>query len=265
MDVKLYKPKSKVLAEYIVGFCFVNKGDEVKEYIIYPNNFTSVSITSRAAVYLRDGVLGISSIEEGPVTVAYISQYNQPIQLKYSSSPVDQLVVFFKPYGVNHFILNIDDYLPEAFSTQFCPFEDLGPTLECILTIPHRHVQLEVLELYLLSIFYKREEPAFYRMLEQVNQGMSKKEIAENNKISTEFIDIYFKGMIGKTIDEYNDIRDHRQLLHTDLVETDFELLFFDDLFVKESELLKRIEDPEYIDKIFSHLDFNPQRMWFVL
>lgn len=265
MDVKLYKPKSDLLKKHIVGFCFINKGDEVKEYIISPNNYTTLSISTQSVMHLRDGVLGVSSVEECPNTVAYISQYKVPLKLKYSSSPVNQLVLFFKPFGVNHFVLNIADYMPEVLTTQFCPFKDLEPTLECILSIENRTIQLEIIELYLLSIFYQRNDSFFCKILEQVDKGISKSDIAIRNNVSVTYLDNYFHSVLGKSIAEYILIQKQQNLLRQCTIEKEDDFLYFDDLFLKESELLKRVDTTEFHDLLFSNLDFNPQRLWFVL
>lgn len=265
MDVKLYKPKSEILRKYMIGFCFVNKGDERKEYVIYPNNYTSLSISTEAVLHLREGVLGVSSIEKGPTTIAYISQYKEPIKIKYSSSPVNQMVLFFKPFGINHFISNISEYMPDVLTTQFSPFKDLEPTLECILAIESRSIQLEVIELYLLSIFHQQNDQFLHNILEQVEKGIPKSDIAIRNNVTVPYVENHFQSTLGKSIMEYQTIKKQRHILQVQEKYEEHELLFFDDLFLRESELLKRIDSPDSLDKLFSDLDFNPQRYWFIL
>src|SRR5690554_7079873 len=124
MKLDFYKPKNKILQKYIEGYYFISedkKGKQVK-YFIFLNNFCVLSVNQNAKVELKENSYFVSSAKTDEILADIVVRYIEPIEVVYENV-VDEITIYFKPLGINHFIDN-PSIFRQASLTNFVPFTD---------------------------------------------------------------------------------------------------------------------------------------------
>lgn len=213
MKLHFYKPKNELLQKYIEGYYFISadkKGKQIK-YFTFPNNYCVLSVNQNAEVQLIDGKYLISSTEDKNITADFVSRYTEPIEVIYKNV-VDEITIYFKPLGINHFIDDKTIFKQPAID-YFIPFTDYVETMKNIFNETDRQKQVELLENYWLSKFATKDLSLMERILDDVETELKIDDIAKKYNISRKHINSLFLKHIGKPPSEYRKIYRFRKAL----------------------------------------------------
>lgn len=209
--INFYKPKNNILAKYIEGYYFISENKDVKNtvYWTYPNNFVVLTCNKNIDVKIDDHKVYIQTSGFHNILTSIVPKYTKPIQINYKEL-VDEVTIYFKPLGINHFTSNTSQLFSKNINVDFNLFPDFEDKMNEVF-----HLSLEekiiVLENYLLSKLQKREFHLLEDIIASVENNIPIQEIANHHLISRQYLNRIFKKNVGKSISEYRKIHRFRE------------------------------------------------------
>lgn len=246
MEIKFYKPKSKILQKYLDGYYFLTKNNEepTVEYLTFPNNYNIVSVYENTEIIFSENQVIVKGMENKLFSSDLICHYKKPIKIV-CEGKLNELTFYFKPLGLNAFITkNLSDYTSNFFSN-FVPFDDYRVAMQEILREKNRDSQLELIEKYWLSKFVGFEHPFLKQVLTDLlnfKNDYSITEIAKKYKISRQNLCKHFENHIGKSPSDFKKTQRFREALQSQINKTsdkNLTSLSYDMLFYDQSHLIK--------------------------
>lgn len=267
MNLDFFKPKNKILQKYIEGYYFIteNKSSNPIKYFTFPNNFCVLSVNQNAKVELKENSYFLSSAKTDEILADIVVRYTEPIEVVYENV-VDEITIYFKPLGINHFIDN-PSIFRQATLTNFVPFADFEDQMRLIFNQSDRESQIQLLEKYWLSKFVQKDFSLMKQILDDVEADLKMKEIALKYKISRKHINTLFLKHIGKPPSEYRKIYRFRNALleykkSRNLTKISHENLFYDQShFIEDFKTLTKISPR----KFFKTVDTEKENIWLFI
>lgn len=267
MKLDFYRPKNKILQKYIEGYYFIreDKSSNPIRYFTFPNNFCVLSVNRNAKVVLKENLYLVSSAQTDKILADIVVRYTEPIEVVYENM-VDEITIYFKPLGINHFIDN-PSIFRQATLTNFVPFADFEEQMRLVFNQPDRESQIELLENYWLSKFVQKDFSLMELILADTEANLKMESIALKYKISRKHINTLFFKHIGKPLSEYRKIYRFRNSLceykkSRNLTRISHENLFYDQShFIKDFKALTNI-NPSIFFKI---VDTEKENIWLFL
>ncbi|MEN2434311.1 helix-turn-helix domain-containing protein [Weeksellaceae bacterium A-14] len=269
MSVKFYQPKSSILRKYVEGFYFMNTdGGQPFEYYTFPNNFCIVSVLRNADLVISqdEAVLSRSLFSKELCSLTY--RYRTPLRVVYKE-PVDEITIYFKPFGIHQFVKGMERFLTPESSASFDPFPEFRSHLSGIFDIGERTEQICRLEEVLLGFFEERKDLFLDEILSLLEDDVSVEEISRQLNVSRQYLGQYFKLKIGKTLSEYRlteRFRKSLQLMKSgsahNFTELTYENLYFDQShFSKDFKAITNLSPKEFFRRA-QWLDHN---VWLIV
>lgn len=151
MKVRLYKPQNAVLRKLIECFYTLKRPDKEKSktYAAFPNVYSMICQNANASVKFFEHNLTIKGDLQDRIETTLIN-FDKPGLNRYEGA-ADEIVIYFKPLGLNAFLgQDLRDYAPESFC-HFAPFDDYYAAMKEIFALKSDFVRIKALEKYLLS------------------------------------------------------------------------------------------------------------------
>lgn len=268
MKLEFYKPQNKTLAKYIEGYYFIAPdGNSNKlNYWTFPNNFFILSVNQNAEIGFEDEKITIQPSKEKNIAADFVSRYHKPLEIIYTTS-VDEITIYFKPLGINHFLPEAERILKLGKMADFNPFEDFKFKMEEIFSIQNREKQIGLLEGYWLSKLNERSLALTPEILNDVESDLKIDEIAQKNNFSRQHLNKLFLKYIGKSPSEYRKIHRFRNSLikqknSKNLTELSYETAFYD-----QSHLIKDFKSltNNSPNSFFKKVDTNKENIWLFI
>jgi len=213
MKLNFYKPKSKILEKYIEGYYFIAEDiqSEAIRYVTFPNNFCIVSINENADVTIAPNEIAIQKSKNANMLTSVVSRYIKPIQIHYVH-PVNELTIYFKPLGINHFLDSTAVLYSKSTLLNFKLFPDFDEKIKSIFRL-NTSEQQYALEKYLETKLEVKNFTLLEKILQDIETDTKIEDIALNNNISRQYLNKIFKKHIGKSLTEYRKIHRFRNSL----------------------------------------------------
>ncbi|WP_298393922.1 AraC family transcriptional regulator [Flavobacterium sp.] len=246
MKINFYKPKNKILQDYIEGYYFLtnSKEDLPIEYFTFPNNYSIVSIMQNAEVLYAENQGIIKEKKGNPLSSDLICHYKKPIKLSYEGD-INELTFYFKPLGLNAFLdKSLCNYTNNFFSN-FIPFDDYAERFSAILNEKETNKKIDLIENYWLSKLKAFQHPFLNEViadLKDLEKDYSIADLAKKHHTSRQNLTKHFEANLCKSPSDFKKIQRFREALKNkmskkstdNLTSLSYDLLFYD-----QSHLIK--------------------------
>lgn len=268
MNVDFYRPSSEMLSRYIEGFYFIkNEGSYPLRYYTFPNNFCILTLIDNADLEICGQEVFIRKSDTGNRISSLTFRYNIPLKIHYEE-PVKELTIYFRPFGINHFIPDMEDFYTQVSMQSFEPFSGFGALFFRVFEISGRQAQLRYLESELLKLFRPQNDRLTENILYDFEKGFTVGEIAFRHGISRQYLNQYFKLKTGKSPSEFRKILRFRKSLtlmkekNASLTDISYESLFYDQAhFNRDFKNITRFSPNEFYRKT----DLQRENVWLII
>ncbi|WP_395053217.1 helix-turn-helix domain-containing protein [Flavobacterium sp.] len=246
MEIKFFKPKSKLLQNYIEGYYFLTKKvDEPSvKYLTFPNNYSIISVFEKIKVEYSENNALLFEDENSPFSSNLICHYKKPIQLQYNGF-INEITFYFKPLGLNAFLEKpLSNYTSNFFSN-FIPFDDYENEMRKILNENDLESRQDLIENYWLTKVLDFKHPFLKDVildLSNLEKEHSIDELAKKYNTSRQNLSKHFEIHLCKTPSEFKKVHRFREALKVQINKTsknNYTSLSYDMLFYDQSHLIK--------------------------
>ena len=244
MKLEFYKPKNNLLNQYIEGYYFISESENPHplNYWTFPNNFFILSVSQNVEIVFDKEKIIIRPSAEKKTIANFVSRYRKPIEVLFETA-VNEITLYFKPLGINHFINNTELLFRYDGSEDFEPFSDFKSKMEEIFLNEDRNLQIEFLENYWLSKFHPQPTSLKYEILKDVESELKIDEIARKHQFSRQHLNKLFLKNIGKSPSEYRKIHRFRNSILQQKVSKNLTELSYTASFYDQSHLIKDFKE----------------------
>ncbi|MCR4032151.1 MULTISPECIES: AraC family transcriptional regulator [Flavobacterium] len=211
--LSFHKPKNKFLSKYIEGYYFLksDQNDFSFAYFTFPNNFQIVSFAIESRITLQENsVISRHSKNANPIsTLTY--NYSKPIRIQYHGK-VNEITVYFKPLGLNHFVDQLEKYYSGESFVHFIPFDDFQYEMKRTLSEKTIEQSIDLLEKYWVDRFTAADLDKIQNILALLD-SRNIQEAADELKISRQYIHKILTSCLGKTPIEYRRLQRFRNAI----------------------------------------------------
>lgn len=189
MEIVIYKPKNKILQDYIDCFYTFKRSadDEPLTYFGFPSNIIFVTICQNAKISINDSELTIENINNKEIKSILIVDNKKQASTTYRGI-TNEITIYFKPLGINAFIHKpLSEYIKGNIS-DFNPFHDYTKNIEKLFTISEDDAKIEFLENYFISKLKIFEHSFLHKIVKSIVNNhvpkMNVTQLAEFHSIS---------------------------------------------------------------------------------
>jgi AraC-like DNA-binding protein len=196
MEIKLYQPRNPLLQQYIECFYTLSRRPEEKPvtYIAFPGIFSMVCLNLKTRVELTENNLTITSCPDNPLETILICDFDKAGRVRYEGA-TDEIVIYFKPLGINAFLDKDLRYYLQSPHVYFTPFEDYKPRMIEIFSLENGKERILALEDYWLAKLKGFQHPFLHNVIDEMlnkNCSSSISGIALKNGISRTTLNKHF-------------------------------------------------------------------------
>lgn len=152
MEVRLYKPQNSLLNEFVECFYTLKRaaGESSVIYAAFPSVYAMICLNANASVEFFENNLTIAHCPNNIVETSLIIDFDYPGLNKYEGA-TDEIVVYFKPLGLNAFLEHDLRHYVRANFVHFAPFNDYEAAMTKIFSLKDDPDRIQALEEYWLS------------------------------------------------------------------------------------------------------------------
>jgi len=266
MELDFYTPKNEILKRYIQGYYFIsaNKAIGNVKYWTFPNNYCILSVNQNFMIKAEANHIMIRSSENENILTSLVTRYTQPIQIHYEEL-VNELTIYFKPLGMNHFVTNAEDLFLQKTNLNFTLTPDFNAKMIEIFSM-RREQQIIALETYLLSQLQTRSFDLIHQIIKDLENDLQINAIAEKYRFTRQYINKLFLKHIGKSPAEYRKIHRFRKSLLQQKISKNYTELsqhgFYDQShFIKDFKKFTHNKPQSF----FNQVDTDKENIWFFI
>ncbi len=266
MEIKFFKPKSKILQKYLEGYYFLTKkSDEAAvEYLTFPNNYSIISVYENAEIIYSENQAFVQGKKNEEFGSDLICHYKKPIKLKYEGN-ISELTFYFKPLGLNAFLDKPLCNYTNAFFSKFIPFDDYQTMMQTILREENLQIKIDLIEEYWLSKFSGFEHSFLNEIvidLLDINTDYSIAELAKKHNTSRQNLSKHFEKHLCKSPSDFKKTQRFREALKskkgkkdtTNLTALSYDMLFYDQShLIKDFKSLTGLSPKKFFKNLTSH------------
>lgn len=268
MKLEFYKPKNDLLKQYIEGYYFISQSEEpnLLNYWTFPNNFFILSVSQNVEVLFDKEKIIIKPSAEKNTIANFVSRYRKPIEVLFETD-VNEITIYFKPLGINHFIGNTEFLFKHDGVDDFEPFVDFKTKMDEIFLVENREIQIELLESYWLSKFHPKPNSLKPEILKDVESELKIDQIARKHQFSRQHLNKLFLKNIGKSPSEYRKIHRFRNSILQQKASKNLTELSYDASFYDQSHLIKDFKELSNITpySFFKKVDTEKENIWLFI
>lgn len=267
MEIKFFKPKSKILQHYIEGYYFLanKKSEPIVEYFTFPNNFSIVTVMENAEIFYSENEGKVKESDGKKIVSDLICHYKKPIKLSYEGN-INEITFYFKPLGLNAFLEKpLYNYTNDFFSS-FIPYDDYLHTFKAILKETNLEKKCDVIEAYWLSKLIGFEHQFLGQAvhdLQNIECNYSISDLAKKYKTSRQNLRNQFELYLCKSPSDFKLIHRFRLAYNLQIKNSKkgtLTNLSYETLFYDQSHLIKDFKsltgyNPKAFFKNISHLE----------
>jgi len=240
MEIPFYKPKSEILKKYIDGYYFMSEKENLQSnrYWSFPNNYCITTVCQNATVISENNKISISPSNDNQLASDLYYNNSFPVEIFYEK-PRNEITVYFKPLGINHFLSKIQFETNKDSIPDFMPYTDYLPEMAKILKMENKDEQINEIENYWLSKLLDKNLTLFEQVLCEIEDGTQISEIAKKMAISRQhFHKIFFKN-IGKSPSDYKKTHRFKSIIESQKFVKGFTKLLHDNSFYDQPHFNK--------------------------
>lgn len=270
MQVKSYQPKSALLRRYIELIYTLKCGesDEPTTYIAFPSVFAMPCLNRHSRREGDDENLTFSHSRPFPLQSTLICEYIDSSVVKYHG-PADEIVIYFKPLGINAFLERPLKHYSVSRFVDFAPFDDYLRSAYAIFALDGDEARLEALESYWLSKYRGFEHPFLNSIVDEMLADPGAFSIAEaagRHGISRTTLNKHFDLHIGTTPSQFRKIirfrkamtRHRQNILPENLTDISHGVDYFDQShMVKDFKALTKYSPKQFFARLSTLEDGN--------
>lgn len=218
MKIRLYNPRNPLLTKYIECIYILTQTSEENsaKYLTFPTLFTIVSISEKSRSIVKGNDLTIEHAPDRDIETSLVGNFNQPVFVQYQGA-INEITIYFKPLGLNAFLVNdLASYGTNSFD-EFNPFSDYKNRMAAILSLDSDQEKLQSIELYWLSKLKGFEHPVLEkiinRMMDDEGKSLSMPELSKISGVSRSTINKLFKRHLCRTPSQFKKIIRFRDVL----------------------------------------------------
>ena len=277
MEVKLYKPQSSLLQKYIECFYTLKRQPEEEKiiYASFPSIFRMVCLNYKSAVKVtaNDSVF-IRHDPTSTIQTRLIHKFEYSGQVKYEGE-ADEIVIYFKPLGLNSFLEHDLGRYNDAYFVEFNPYQDFKSKAAEIFSVEDENERIQMLEDYWISKYVGFRHPFLARAVERIldeDDLSSISEIASEHDVSRPTLIKHFLLHIGTTPAKFrkiarfrNAMKHHRlKMREENFSDISSDAAYFDQShMIKDFKSLTRLSPKKFFSQI-TQLE-NGQINWLFL
>lgn len=269
MELNFYTPRNKLLQQFIEGYYFIidtqNGGTE--KYWTFPNNFCIVTINLNSHVLLSENSIKIFPSKKENIYTSVVYRYTNPIEIYYKK-PIHELTIYFKPFGLNHFVQNIERMFWQRNLTGFAStLPDFETEMCKIFDEKDREAQIEQLEKFWLQNLVKRDLDLMKNILKDIECNMKIEDVARKYEMSRKHLNTLFLKHLGKSPGEYQKIYRFRQAISNKSGVRNLTELAYENFFYDQSHLIKdfRALTNNSPKSFFKNVDTKQKNVWLFI
>lgn len=261
-----YTPQNDILKQYIEGYYFLSDHGTGtnKKYVTFPNNYGIVTVNLNSTIKFDKHKILIAPSSVNTIHTSFVYRYVNPIEVHYAT-PFQEITIYFKPLGINHFVNNLENMFSQNQMTEFSPqFSDFKSEMNKIFHITDRASQIRELEAYWQSKLIVKDLTFMKMILSDVESNLKIEEIAKKHHISRKHLNNIVKKNLGKSLVEYRKIFRFRNTISNkkdlkNLTELSYENSFFD-----QSHLIKDFKSLTKINPnlFFKNVNTENKNVW---
>ncbi|MBT2620405.1 helix-turn-helix domain-containing protein [Chryseobacterium sp. ISL-6] len=242
MELKLMRPKDKTLAKYMEGYYFLNKDRSSKdiEYLTFPNNYSILSVSQNIELKFGENEIKAIGINNGRFSSDLICHYKKPIKVSIQGH-FNEITFYFKPLGLNAFLIKPLKEYTKDFSQVFLPYDDYKESMISILNEKNNEKQIDMIEEFWMSKYVGFNHSFFTDLVDDVMKDLDKslESHATQYKTSRQTINKLFDIHLGKSPSDFRKIQRFRETLIQSVDKKTLTELSYDHLFYDQSHLIK--------------------------
>ncbi len=181
MKIKIHKPKSEILQNYIECFYTLQRNGNEKDitYFGFPSNNTFLTLCQGAKIIINKNDLAIESHPKKKIKSILIIDTQKQGLTTYKGK-TNEITIYFKPLGINTFLEKpLSNYITNTIS-EFNPFKDYTIAINEVFKIEDDTAKIEFLESYFISKCFDFKHPFLHKALERIiNDNKPKISIAD--------------------------------------------------------------------------------------
>lgn len=268
MKLQFYTPKNNTLKKYIEGYYFItpDESEEPINYCTFPNNYCILSVNQNSIAIKNGHKIHVSSTAEKNIASTLVFRYTLPIHVYYEKA-VDEITIYFKPLGLNHFIDDLQKVFLQQKNIEYNPFPDFKDEMEKVFSFTTKEQQIEELEKYWLSKLITKDLDLMSQIILDVEADLKIEDIAEKHQVSRQHINKMFLKNIGKPPSEYRKIHRFRNSINRKKEIKSLTELSYDNLFYDQSHFNKDFKELTAINPkvFFKNVDIDQENVWLFI
>lgn len=181
MEIKVYKPQSFLLQQYIECFYTLKRNPNEKDiaYAAFPSIFSIICLNAEATLKSTGkGNLTFIHNPNNKLTTSLMCDYEHSGWVRYKGA-ADEIVIYFKPLGINQFLEKPLRKYVNFFVVDFKPFDDYQQAIGDIFRIHNDDDRIRALENYWLSKHKGFEHALLHRVVAEMMQESPSSSISE--------------------------------------------------------------------------------------
>lgn len=210
MKVKLYEPQNTLLQKYIKCFYILQRRPDDKgiTYISFPSIFTMACLNADSKIEMLENNLTITHCPDNKLEMTLTRNFEYSGWIRYKGA-ADEIVIYFKPLGINAFLEKDLKHYIQSFFVKFNPFVDYQKAMLDFFLIDDQEARIQSLENYWLSKHRGFEHPFLQNVVDEImneDEPSSLAEVAQKNGISRMTLNKHFDLHIGTTPSQFRKI-----------------------------------------------------------
>jgi AraC-like DNA-binding protein len=263
MKIKLYRPESPLLKPFIECFYTLkrDRDESPVKYVGFPSIFPMVCLNANAEIELANDNLVFSHSRTNTLENTLICDFDYSGWIKYEGA-TDEMVIYFKPLGLNAFLdRSLRSYVT-SFFMRFDPYEDYKARMIEIFSVNNDEKRIELLEDYWSSKLRGFDHPFLQNVVDEIMSNDFRgaiSELAARHGISRTTLVKHFDLHICTTPSQFkkivrfrNAMKRHRnKISHQNLSEISHEVDYFDQShMIKDFKSLTKLPPKSFFSKL---------------
>lgn len=216
-DLKIFYPQNTILKDLIASIYFIEKGEGIKTYIVYPHTNCNLSIFFRADIILEKEKVIITKNKTNNYTAIIAKRTKIPLEIIYENEPDYEIAINFKPLGICCFSNFTFDSSSNFYRVP--SFNEDAPSLfSKVFSSAGHEERIKYIEQFLLQkyapIHRITDLITARNKLANFKSKVSVSDIAKSVNISQKQLGIYFNKYVGCSPAHFRRIERFRKSLN---------------------------------------------------
>lgn len=217
MEVKSFKPRNRLLQNYIECFYTLTRKPEEKDdlYITFPNLFSILCLNRHSRIKMIERVRTVRHCPDNELESNMVCYFANSEHIRYQGE-ADEICIYFKPLAINAFLERKLRYYVKTPFAEFNPFEDYRLRMKEIFALERGETRIRALEDYWVSKHVGFRHPFLPRIVDEMLENdcsFSLSEIARRIGISRTTLVKYFDQYLCTTPSHFKKIARFRNAM----------------------------------------------------